>query len=364
MTADGSEIYPDSQNVQVLSPGSAYLAAVLEENNVTGPYYNYMQLLARDYPIFAKTGTTDWGNDGVQYGIPKGQMKDKWMVASSSQYTNCVWVGYDMAVAGKETYYTTYKSSLNIPGNINRLLLNKEEELFGVPETIQQPQDVEESTYIFGTFPHVKPEAAMDGGGTVTSLVSKAGLEHMPLVDVNEFLEYAKKESEFLGASGISASYDQFGILRVSWGNSSGICSGGQKYIGLHDPYNSIDQWGACLADLSWLSGNGNYWGTVYVDDAPIGEISSTNGSYTGYVGDLYGTVKVCGGSATADGSDNTACTVAAYIENQNPNGYIDENGNWVPLEVQDEYSQYGYWDENGNWVGQGFWDENGFHLE
>ena len=364
LTSDGTQFYPDGQNVQVLSSGSAYLATELEANNVTGPYFNYMQLLARSYPVYAKTGTTDWGNDGVQYGIPKGQMKDKWMVASTSQYTNCVWVGYDMAVAGKETYYTSYKSSLNIPGNINRLLLDKEEELFGAPEAIARPDDVIESTYIFGTFPHVRPEYAMDGGGTITSLVSATGLENMPLVDPSEYLEYAKSESEYLGNGGMSAKYNQFGILNVSWANSSGICSGGQRNIGLHDPYNDIDQWGACLADLSWLSGGGSYWGTVYVDGIPVGDISSTNGFFSGYVTDLVGSeIKVCGGSTTADGSDNTACTIAQYIYDESANGYVDENGNWVQIAVP-EYEQYGYWDENGNWVGQGHWDENGFHLE
>ena len=363
MTTDGSEFYPDGQNIRALSSGSAYLATELEANNVTGPYFNYMQLLARSYPVYAKTGTTDWGNDGVQYGIPKGQMKDKWMVASTSQYTNCVWVGYDMAVAGKETYYTSYKSSLNIPGNINRLLLDKEEELFGVPEAIPMPEDVTNSTYVYGTFPHVRPEYSMDGGGTVTSLVSNTGLENMPQVDPTEFLEYAKSESEYLGTGGMSANYNQFGILKVSWANSSGICAGGQRNIGLHDAYNNIDQWGACLADLSWLVGDGAYWGTVYVDDVPVAEISSTNGFYSGYVTDQVGEVKVCGGSATADGSDNTACTIAQYMFDENANGYVDENGNWIPIEIP-EYEQYGYWDENGNWVGQGHWDENGFHLE
>ncbi len=364
MTADGSEYYSSNQNVRALSSGSAYLITELEANNVTGSYFNYMQVLARNYPVYAKTGTTDWGSDGVQYGIPRGQMKDKWMVASTSQYTNCVWVGYDKAEKGKETYYTSYKSSLNIPGNINRLLLNKEEEIWGVPEAIPMPDDVQSVNYIYGTFPHVRAEFALDGGGTVTSLVSSAGLESMPMVSVDEFLEYARSESEYLGMGGLSARFDQFGILTVSWGGANGICAGDQRNIGLHDPYNDIDQWGACLADLSWLVGGGEYWGTVYVDDNPIGEISSNNGFYSGYVGDLFGQVKVCGGSTTADGSDNTACTVAQYYENPNANGYIDENGNWVQIEAQPDYSQYGYWDENGNWVGQGHWDDTGFHLE
>ena len=362
MSSDGSEYYTQNQNVRALSSGSAYLATELEANNVTGSYFNYMQVLARSYPVYAKTGTTDWGNDGVQYGIPRGQMKDKWMVASTSQYTNCVWVGYDKAEAGKETYYTSYKSSLNIPGNINRLLLNKEEEIWGVPEAIPAPEDVQNVTYIYGTFPHVREDFAIDGGGLVTSLVSKSGLESMPLATVDEFLEYARSEASYLGTGGISARFDQFGILTVSWGGSNGICAGGQRNIGLHDPYNNIDQWGACLADLSWLVGGGEYWGTVYIDDAPVGEISSNNGFFSGYVTDLYGEVKVCGGSATADGSDNTACTVAQYYENPDANGYVDENGNWVQLEP--DYSQYGYWDENGDWIGQGHWDENGFHPE
>jgi hypothetical protein len=204
----------------------------------------------------------------------------------------------------------------------------------------------------------------MDGGGTVTSLVSTTGLENMPLADPSEFLEYAKSESEYLGNGGMSANYNQFGILNVSWANSSGICAGGQRNIGLHDPYNNIDQWGACLADLSWLTGEGAYWATVYVDGIPVGDISSTNGFFSGYVTDQAGSeVKVCGGSTTADGSDNTACTIAQYIYDESANGYVDENGNWVQIEVP-EYEKYGYWDENGNWVGQGHWDENGFHLE
>ena len=362
MSADGSEYYSSNQNVRALSSGSAYLATELEANNVTGGYFNYMNILARSYPVYAKTGTTDWGTDGLQYGIPRGQMKDKWMVASTSQYTNCVWVGYDKAEAGKETYYTSYKSSLNIPGNINRLLLNKEEEIWGVPEAIPMPEDVVNVTYLYGTFPHVRAEFAMDGGGTVTSLVSSAGLESQPMVSVDEFLEYTASESDRFGTGGMSARFDQYNILTVSWGGSNGICSGGQRNISLHDPYNDIDQWGTCLADLSWLVGGGDYWGTVYIDDMPVGDISSSNGFFSGYVADLYGQVKVCGGSSTPDGSDNTACVVAQYFENPDaPSGYVDENGNWV--EIVPDFNDYGYWDENGAWVGQGYWDDTGFHL-
>ena len=140
-----------------------YLACDLMYNNVYGPYYNLMQLLQRSYPVYAKTGTTDWGKDGMQYGIPEGAMKDKWMVASNSQYTNAVWVGYDMAISGKQTYFTVYKQNLNIPGNICKLLLDVEDTLSeDLPGGVEMPNDVIEQTYVYGTFPHVRMEDWMN----------------------------------------------------------------------------------------------------------------------------------------------------------------------------------------------------------
>ncbi|MDO5110313.1 MAG: transglycosylase domain-containing protein, partial [Erysipelotrichaceae bacterium] len=147
----GDTFYPENQNVRVLSSGSAYLVDLLMKNNVDVQIYNLMQVLKRRYPVYAKTGTTDWGTDGLQYGIPEAAMKDKWMVASTSQYTNAVWCGYDYAVAGKGTYFQQWKMLLNIPGQINQALLDKEAELTP-PEAlagVQMPSDVTYSTYVY-----------------------------------------------------------------------------------------------------------------------------------------------------------------------------------------------------------------------
>ena len=180
---NGDSYYPENQNVRVLSSGSAYLVDLLMKNNVDVQIYNLMQVLKRPYPVYAKTGTTDWGRDGLQYGIPEAAMKDKWMVASTSQYTNAVWCGYDYAVAGKGTYFQQWKMLLNIPGQINQALLDKEAELTPSEALagVTQPTDVTYSTYVYGTHPHVQVGTGLYGS-TITSMVSVAGLTNQPLI--------------------------------------------------------------------------------------------------------------------------------------------------------------------------------------
>ena len=322
--SDGSEYYPENQNRKVLSSGSAYLVSQLMKNNVDGYGFgnvNWMQVLRRDYPVYAKTGTSDWGSDGIQYGIPSGAMKDKWMISSTSKYTNAVWVGYDMAIAGQGTYFNEYKQNLNIPGQINKLLLDTEDTvLTSPPEGVVEPEDIETVTYVYGTYPHVRPEEWMDGSTYITSQVSKAGLEAQPLVSSEEYRQYiANEAAKTDGSFGISATYDQYNTLRITWsGAGDSYCTGGSRNISLHDQWgNDIDAWGTCLVDLGWLvgySGGSGYWATVYCDDGYAGEAYSDTNYFEGWVTDLWGNVKVCGGYTAADGSYKNACTVAKPI--------------------------------------------------
>ena len=182
-TSSGDTYYPDSQNVRVLSSGSAWLSTELMRNNVDQTkYYNYMKILDRDYDVFAKTGTSDYDDSLESYGIPAGSGKDEWMIASNSKYTNAVWTGWDEAVAGAQTYFTGYKYSVNTSGNINSLLIDKEAAITsGASQSLTRPDDLEEVTYVQNTWPHVK--AGKTYGSTVTSTVSAAGLKNTPMVD-------------------------------------------------------------------------------------------------------------------------------------------------------------------------------------
>lgn len=182
VTTDGDTYYPDNQEVQVLSSGSAYLVTQLMANNVTqNEYYNYATILERSWPIYAKTGTTDWDSSGEVYGIPDGSAKDEWMVASNSKYTNAVWTGYDEAVAGAGTYFTNAKLRMNIAGNINALLIDLEASLTDeAASTVEAPSDLVSVSYVEGTWPHVESGGAK--GTTITSTVSATGLANTPMV--------------------------------------------------------------------------------------------------------------------------------------------------------------------------------------
>ena len=170
---DGSAPYePTYAKTRVLSEESAYLVDTLMENDVSGPYVNYMQILKRkNYKVYAKTGTTNYDDTFVSLGIPNGSAKDKWMIASTSEYTTAAWIGYDSAVSS-ECYYTSAKSSLNIPGKVQSAMLDV---LYRdhSPADIARPADVVSITHVRGVYPYASPIEGMDAEYVVTGLINK-----------------------------------------------------------------------------------------------------------------------------------------------------------------------------------------------
>mgnify|MGYP000535523459 CR=1 FL=1 len=69
--------------------------------------------LLRAYPVYGKTGTSDWADLGVAYGIPVLAMKDEWMINYTSEYTIATWSGFDAAKEG--AYFTMDMINANIP---------------------------------------------------------------------------------------------------------------------------------------------------------------------------------------------------------------------------------------------------------
>ncbi len=284
-----SPVVPDYSGTQVISAESAYLASHLMYQAVYGPYSNYMQILKRGYPIYGKTGTTDWGSDGLKFGIPQGAAKDKWMIASSSKYTNAVWVGYEKGIKDKKTYFDSQKSKLNIPGNISKLMLDvlhKDEEN---PPAITQPDGVTSITHIKGLYPYTAVLEGMDGSFVTTGMIKK---------EFNKLADPLQASVQDIGTFDASLSTD--GNLHLTWGDypdaSKLTVAPNTKNLGIEVGGKWYDAPDCAVAfDWTWVYGPIRYKAQVSIQDFSF-DVTSEQSSIDQHIDVKPGDkVNVCG---------------------------------------------------------------------
>lgn len=155
----------------VLSPQAAYLVSYLMRNAVDQDWGNYMYAIRKGYPVYGKTGTSDWGDAGLEYGIPVGAAKDEWMVGQTTQFTIAVWSGYEKAIAGADTYFSRWKLNMNIPGAIISTVLDTLEGIYGTPGELAMPEGISKITHIKGLYPYVAPDDTIPSDYVSTGLV-------------------------------------------------------------------------------------------------------------------------------------------------------------------------------------------------
>ena len=267
-------LVPNYEPSNVLSPQAAYLAAQLMYTAVHGGVYNYLDILSRPYATYGKTGTSDWGDEGLQYNIPQGASKDKWMVCDTSEYTICTWVGYEKGVKDKDTYFSREKSSLNIPGHICSLVLdaiNRDH----APEPLAMPEGISQITHILGTWPYSSPVPDMDSSLITTGLVKS---EFASLADPQSTEEISSLSSFNASLSGDT--------LELSWSpypDPDRLTQADNTMdISLRDGAGNVlvEAWGNRLFDWSWVYGPIRYKARISKGGSTIAELSSEEDSF------------------------------------------------------------------------------------
>lgn len=321
---DGTTYTADTEGTQVVSSGAAYLSAQLEYEVVYGDWYNYTQILKDSYPVYAKTGTTDWGDSGEAYGIPTGAAKDSWLVCSTSQYTNVIWLGFDKAQEG--AYITSRDDNINLKGQIGNILIDEGIEHFGYePQAVERPDDVVSITHVKGLYPYIEPTV----GTPVTGLIKK---EYYKLAPASE-IKYEVKEGSL---SGITISADSiFDEINVEFNILGSTASEGMQDLTATSLSGKVTHAYGRLyfPRIRYVTPNNvTYYAELYIDGSLIDSSStSSTSTYLSYSqSDLIGAneIKVCG---TSSASDQQYCEVISPSslggdddESYPPSGFFD----------------------------------------
>ena len=258
---DGRDNYvADTVGTQVLSEATAWMTAYLENYNMEGPYSSLMQYCLRDYPLYGKTGTTDWGTSGSEFGIPDYSTKDSWLVMQTNRYTISCWTGYDELQKG--AYFTTYEYQMNTKSHIVDLILDELEthaSYEGYDPTIpmQMPDSVKEISFQKGTFPYVTSNPEVKGYIWDKWVDENTG-------SLEQALAYSQSIKKYVdaGISGIMGTYNgnQVNVIFTLSQGTGGMLSGENVDLSSSNVYNETT--GA--SGPVWFP----HWETIYLGSA------------------------------------------------------------------------------------------------
>lgn len=290
----------DYPKTKVISEETAYLVSVLEENNVSAGIINRMEVLGgRPYRVYAKTGTTDYGDHGVQYGIPSGAGKDQWMFASSKAYTSVVWMGWDKPEAGKETWWTNYKYGMNALGKMNVRILNTVHQGKENPGNVERPTGISNITHVLSTFPYANPIEGMESQYITTGEINSKFLDLVDLDKTTIDVETVEKFKADVKVNGkqktVSLTWTEYPEDGAIKGKTYDISLGNRKATGTR------------LFHPSWIFGPVQYKATIYVDGEKLEEVTSEDNAFAkDFTIDNNKTIKICGyyGNTKQDGNE------------------------------------------------------------
>ena len=174
----------DTVGTRVVSPAAAYMTAYCENYNVNSGWIGQLNLLKRNYPTYAKTGTTNFSEAAyVNYNIPETGAKDQWLCTQTSNYTIVVWNGFDKLE--DDAYFTVTDENYNLKCKMGSILLDALMDHYQYDASgVKQPDDCIEINHLLGCFPYAY-------GSNAKGLISKNS-EYAELVDAGSIVKEVK----------------------------------------------------------------------------------------------------------------------------------------------------------------------------
>lgn len=282
-------IVPNHPKVEALSKEAAFLDTELLNNNFNVAWGRaYRAIKGFDHRMYAKTGTSDWGDYGVQFGIPVGATKDLWFVSSSPDYTVAVWTGYEKAIKGKNTYFSYEDEERNIPGHTAKLIHQSIVDSKGpVKNNITPPDGVSYITHILGTFPYTKVIEGMNQDLITAGFIKTkdAKLIEPELIKIEDL---KTADIKVLGSE-----------LNISWApypDLSKLQVADNKIdLSLNENGVYIEFFGPRIFDYSWIFGPIEYKARVDVNNQPSEIIASNTDKLSKKLNLIPGSnIKIC----------------------------------------------------------------------
>lgn len=181
---------------QTLSAQAAYLMSDILHSAANTNVFMSQLWPQVGYPVYGKTGTSDWGDSGVSHGIPEGSIRDEWMVNYSGNYVVATWEGHN----GYD-YINSQLLNRNVPGHINRALfdtLSKKHDM----GSVKNPGGISTISHVKGKYPYAAPNEGMPSDMIISGMIrsDKAKLTKLTADDLKDLTSFKASPNESDGS--------------------------------------------------------------------------------------------------------------------------------------------------------------------
>ena len=323
-----------SEETECVSAEAAFMTTELLKSNVNGGYLGLGKLSGGGYQVYAKTGTTDWGTDGLQYGIPRGASKESWLLASTSEFTVASWRGYEKAIKDEGTYLNQAQLNDDLDIKFTRLILDKVAEVYGTPESVKAPSGVSKITHIVNSYTmeeYSSSELGSCANPTYTRPIEGMSDEYIKTgyiktSELNRLVDASLPGVDNMG-SGFTAtvSSSAANTIQINWPTypDQDALKIAENTMDIGTYKGTVEK-GTKLFDYSWITGPVQYKADISINGQLYQTVSSSEAAAQVQLTNVPAgtTIQVCGyyGYEKADvnpAKSNSSCQTIAFNDEE-----------------------------------------------